>query len=227
VLLFLSLGVLLGIRHALEADHLAAVVALSTRTRNRVEAVIRGAAWGVGHSTSLLVVGGVCLALGSTLSPAHARWLERGVGVMLIMLGLGVVRRVRRGRLHVHVHRHDGGVAHVHAHRHSPAEDHASSPHQHQHLGRSHVRALIVGTVHGLAGSAALVVLASASAGSFWRGIGYIAAFGFGSIVGMAALSVVIAVPLEFSARRIARFYGAVEIPIAVATMALGVWMLR
>jgi cytochrome c biogenesis protein CcdA len=227
VLLFLGLGLLLGVRHALEADHLAAVVALSTRTRSRVEAALRGAAWGLGHSTSLLVVGAICLALGTTLSPAHARWLERGVGVMLIVLGVNVLRRVRRGRLHVHVHRHDGGVVHVHAHRHAPDERHASSAHDHAHPSRTHWRALAVGTVHGMAGSAALVVLASASAGTFWLGVGYIAVFGLGSIIGMAALSVVISLPLEFSASRLAHAYGVIEVPIALATMSLGAWMLR
>ena len=86
--------------------------------------------------------------------------------------------------------------------------------------------ALIVGSVHGMAGSAALVVLASAAAGSFWRGIAYIAAFGLGSVMSMGVLSVVISVPLTFSAQRLTRFYRLVEIPIALGTMALGATML-
>jgi cytochrome c biogenesis protein CcdA len=225
VLSFLGLGLLLGIRHALEADHLAAVVALSTRTRGRFDAMWRGIAWGVGHSTSLLIVGGVCLAFGAALSPAHAQWLERGVGVMLILLGLQVLNRVRRDRLHVHVHRHDDGVVHLHAHRHQPAERPEAS-HRHPHRSPTNVRALIVGSLHGMAGSAALVVLASAAAGSFWRGIAYIAAFGLGSVISMGALSVAISLPLTFSAHRLRRLYRFVEIPIALGTMAIGAMML-
>ena len=185
----------------------------------------RGVAWGVGHSTSLLIVGGICLAFGAALSPAHAQWLERGVGVMLILLGLQVLLRVRRDRLHVHVHRHDDGVVHLHAHRHQPADE-RKAEHHHPHSSPHNVRALIVGSVHGLAGSAALVVLASAAAGSFWRGIAYIVAFGVGSIVSMGVLSVMISVPLTFSAQRLTRVYRFVEIPIALGTMALGATML-
>ena len=225
MLSFLGLGLLLGIRHALEADHLAAVVALSTQTRGRFDAMWRGVAWGVGHSTSLLIVGGVCLAFGAALSPAHAQWLERGVGVMLILLGVQVLARVRRERLHLHVHRHDDGVVHVHAHRHQGA-DARTVEHHHDHRAPTNLRALIVGSVHGMAGSAALVVLASAAAGSFWRGMAYMLAFGLGSIISMGVLSVVISVPLKFSAQRLTRFYRLVEIPIALGTMALGATML-
>ena len=72
-------------RHALEADHLAAVVALSTRSRGRVASVLRGAAWGLGHTTALIVVGGACLALGTSVSHTSGQWLERAVGLMLIV----------------------------------------------------------------------------------------------------------------------------------------------
>ena len=222
---FLGLGLLLGIRHALEADHLAAVVALSTRTSSRFDAMWRGVSWGIGHSTSLLLVGGVCLAFGAALSPAHAQWLERGVGVMLILLGLQVLARIRRDRLHVHVHRHDDGVVHLHAHRHQQ-EEARDAAHRHPHRSAANVRALIVGSVHGMAGSAALVVLASAAAGSFWRGLAYIAAFGLGSVISMAALSIAISLPLTFSAQRLTRVFRLVEIPIALGTMALGATML-
>jgi cytochrome c biogenesis protein CcdA len=222
---FLGLGLLLGIRHALEADHLAAVVALSTRTRGRFDAMWRGVAWGIGHSTSLLLIGGVCLAFGAALSPAHAHWLERGVGVMLILLGLQVLARLRRDRLHLHVHRHDDGVVHLHAHRHQ-SDAARDAAHHHHHRSPSNLRALVVGSVHGMAGSAALVVLASASAGSFWRGLAYIAAFGLGSVISMGVLSVVISVPLTFSAQRLTRFFRFVEIPIALGTMTLGATML-
>ena len=225
-MLFLGVGILIGMRHALEADHLAAVVALSTRARGRLATMLRGAAWGLGHTTALLVVGGVCLAFGTSVSETSGQWLERGVGVMLIVLGAQVFVRLRRHHVHVHVHAHAGGVTHVHAHRHLPTEVDGEG-HRHPHASRSHLGAALVGTVHGMAGSAALVVLTSATSVSFWSGLAYIACFGVGSMVGMAALSLALSVPLEFSARRLAHAYGLIEIPVAVVTVALGLWMVR
>ena len=221
---FLGAGILIGMRHALEADHLAAVVALSTRTRGRLATMLRGAAWGLGHTTALLVVGGASLALGTSLSKTSEQWLERAVGAMLIVLGAQVIARLVRSRVRVSRHQHDG-VVHVHAFAWVPQA--GPSRHHHQHADRSHVRAALVGTVHGMAGSAALVVLTSATAGSFWMGLAYIASFGVGSMLGMAALSLAISLPLELSSRRLGHAYGLVEVPIACGTMVLGLWMLR
>lgn len=226
MLLFLGVGVLIGMRHALEADHLAAVVALSTRARGRVTTMLRGAAWGLGHTTALLVVGGACLALGTSVSQTSEQWLERGVGVMLILLGVQVIARLRRSRVHVHVHEHSGGLKHAHAHRHDPT-DGAGDPHRHRHAGRSYFAAALIGIVHGMAGSAALVVLTSASSATFWSGVAYIACFGVGSSVGMAALSLAISLPLEVSSRRLAHAHGLIDVPVALITVAMGLWMVR
>src|SRR5688572_24493805 len=113
---FLLLGVLLGLRHALEADHLAAVAALATGRRSLGRSVLQGAAWGAGHGLVLLAVGAVCLFLRVTVPESLAQVLEAGVGVMLVALGWGVLRRVVKRRIHVHVHRHDDGTVHLHAH---------------------------------------------------------------------------------------------------------------
>ncbi len=210
-------------RHALEADHLAAVVALSTRSRGRLTTMWRGAAWGLGHASALLVVGGACLALGTRLSATSEQWLERGVGVMLVLLGAQVLVRLYRRRVHVHVHEHAGGVRHAPAHPHDRG-DASRSDHRHRHADRSHLGAMLVGTVHGMAGSAALLVLASASSPSFWSGLAYIACVGLGSIVGMAALSLAISWPLAASGR-IVRTYGLIEWPVALGTVVLGLSM--
>jgi ABC-type nickel/cobalt efflux system permease component RcnA len=124
------------------------------------------------------------------------------------------------------VHEHRDGVRHAHAHAHDPAVS-GSDAHHHRHATRSHVSAALVGTVHGMAGSAALVVLTSATSASFWIGLAYIACFGVGSIIGMALLSFAISWPLEISSRRLARAYGLIELPIALATMGLGLWMVQ
>src|SRR4051812_3090580 len=98
----LVLGFLLGMRHALEADHLAAVAALATRASTPRATVLRGAVWGVGHTLTLLGVGGVCLVLGRSVPEGWSRFLEMGVGAMLLALGADVLMRMRRERVHVH-----------------------------------------------------------------------------------------------------------------------------
>jgi cytochrome c biogenesis protein CcdA len=223
MLLFLGVGLLVGMRHALEADHLAAVVALSTRRRGRLATMLRGAAWGLGHASALFVVGGACLAFGTTISAASETWLERGVGLMLIVLGAQVIVRLWRGRVRISRHAHPGGIVHVHAHRGDQVGGYVEV---HRHPAGSHLRAALVGTVHGLAGSAALIVLTSSTAQSFAAGLAYIAAFGLGSVVGMAVLSLAIAVPLESTSRRFGGAFGLIEIPVGLATVGLGLWML-
>jgi len=218
MLALLAVGFVTGMRHALEADHLAAVVAMSTRSRSPLATVMRGAAWGAGHTVSLLVLGGICLAAGATIPDAQAHWFERAVGVMLILVGVHVLMRLRRDRIHVHLHRHGAGRAHVHAHRREGGQEH-------QHPAAGHLRAAVVGMVHGAAGTAAILLLTAVSAGSFWWGLAHIGTFGLGSILGMASLSAVIAVPLELTSRRLTRTFGVLEATVAVGTMILGATM--
>jgi sulfite exporter TauE/SafE len=222
----LTLGFLTGMRHALEADHLAAVMALSTRRRGPLVTMIRGAAWGAGHTASLLVLGGICLAAGTTMSDAVATGFERLVGLVLIGLGIHVLIRLRGRGIHLHVHRHDDGVAHVHAHAHRAGERRDPASHDHAHPPAGHLRALMVGMVHGAAGTAAILLLTATSVGSFWWGLAHIGSFGLGSILGMAALSAVIAVPLDLSATRLRRTFRVLEAGIAAATVLLGAGML-
>jgi hypothetical protein len=218
----LLLGLLMGLRHALDADHLAAVASLSTRTRGLRAALLQGAAWGLGHTLTLLGVGIVCLLLGAAVPAPWAQGLELVVGMMLVLLGTQVLVRMRRRRVHVHVHQHGDGTAHLHAHRHRPEEAHDPGRHEHSHPVAFPLRPLAVGIVHGLAGSAALVLLTLSTVGSFGLGLAYIALFGMGSMVGMAVLSSVIAVPLQASARRLGRFYDGVEAAVGLGTIAIG-----
>lgn len=218
----LVLGVLMGMRHALEADHLAAVATLATRTRSVRAALLQGAAWGLGHTLTLFVVGGACLLLGATVPEPLARRLELVVGLMLVLLGSQVLWRMWRRRIHVHVHQHGDGVAHVHAHRHASAEVHDERQHEHAHSRALPLRAVVVGIVHGLAGSAALLLLTVLSVGSFWTGLAYIALFGVGSLIGMAVLGTVIAVPLHASARRFGRLHQGLEALVGLITIGIG-----
>lgn len=194
----LAIGFLLGLRHALEADHIAAVAALVTGMTSTRQAMIRGIAWGSGHTLTLLALGGTVALLGTEIPAAVERWLELAVGVMLVLIGLDTIRSYRR--LHVHEHHH-GGESHVHIHAHDLARDHDDGAHRHAHRSLSSGRALAVGMVHGLAGSAALVVLAAASFDTAAGALGFVALFGVGSIAGMAVMSAIVALPVQLSAR--------------------------
>jgi ABC-type nickel/cobalt efflux system permease component RcnA len=217
----LFLGLLVGLQHAMEADHLAAVASLTTRSRDLGEAARLGTAWGVGHTLTLLLFGGGVLLLGSTVPERLVLWLEAGVGVMLILLGGDVLRRLWRERVHFHAHRH-GKERHFHAHTHEARSDHAADPHRHTHNARLPVRSLLVGMMHGMAGSAALIVFALASVQSTWEGLAYIGLFGIGSIVGMALLALVISFPLRWSAKSLTWAHNGLTGLFGILTVVLG-----
>jgi hypothetical protein len=145
---------------------------------------------------------------------------------MLVLLGADVLRRLVRERIHFHVHRHGPQLAHVHAHSHRGEGPHAESAHRHSHPGRWPLRALAVGMMHGLAGSAALVVLALQALPTTGLGLGYIALFGLGSVAGMALLSAAVAVPLRLSSRYLTGVHRAMTGLVGIASCALGGWMI-
>lgn len=228
----LLVGLLLGMKHATEADHLAAVATLATQQSSLARTLRQGVAWGIGHSLSLMAFGGVVFVLGQAISPGLEQALETAVGLMLIVLGLDVLRRLVVERIHVHVHRDHRYAAspaceHVHTHSHRGERGrHEASSHRHPHAGgRWPVRALLVGMMHGLAGSAALVMLSLKGLSSWSLGLGYIVVFGLGSIIGMALLSIVIALPLRFSAGHLVGLHRSMTGLVGLASCALGAWM--
>lgn len=218
----LLLGLLLGVRHALEADHVAAVAALAVRGRSLSATVRLGAAWGLGHTLTLFAVGGAVIASGQALPDSMARLLEAAVGVMLIGLGLDVLLRLVRDRVHFHAHRH-GGDSHFHAHSHTQEGSHRDSAHDHRHHRMLTGRALMVGAMHGLAGSAVLVLLALGGADSAWAGFGTLALFGVGSIAGMALFTCALALPLRYAARRLTWAHNGLAAIVGTATTGMGV----
>ena len=220
-LLLLGLGY--GMQHALEADHAAAVSSLAARQSSVGRIVTHGTAWGLGHMATLMAVAGGALLFGLTLDGTLALWLELLVGLVLIGLGAQVVARLVRDRVHFHRHRHADGTVHFHAHSHrDETAPHDPARHDHDHPRGLPLRSLLVGMVHGLAGSAALFVLTASTAGSLSLGVGYILLFGLGSVIGMAALSALIAVPLAWSSRALSLANGALQGGIGVATVGLG-----
>lgn len=198
----MTLGFLIGLQHALETDHIAAVASLASGKTGFKPIARHGAIWGLGHALTLGALGGAIYALKLSLSEQLANGLELAVGVMLAVLGGHVIYRVIRDRIHFHVHQHRGGPAHFHAHSHAgDVRNHAQSAHYHFHTDRSWRRSFSVGMMHGLAGSAALVALTASTAPSAASGLVFMLLFGIGSVIGMAAFSTVIAIPLMLTAK--------------------------
>jgi nickel/cobalt exporter len=178
----LGLGFGLGLVHALDADHVMAVSALAT-SRPRLGECLRFALrWALGHGGTLLLVGGAAFALGLAIPASFARGAELAVGLVMIGLGAWVLRDVLRQCAHLHVHRHDGVPDHAHWHTHAPHGSHAADAHRHGH------GAVLVGALHGTAGSAPLLALLPAVAeGSAALGLAYLVAFSAGVLVAMLA----------------------------------------
>jgi hypothetical protein len=217
----LLLGVLLGMRHALEADHLAAVATLTVRSRDARHAMLQGATWGLGHTVTLFLVCGIALLVETRVPLRLAHVLEAAVGVMLILLGADTLRRLWRERVHLHVHRHDDGIVHLHFHSHADDSAPHELNHRHTHPGGFPVRALYIGMMHGLAGSAALLLIAVGSAGSALKGLLYVALFGLGSIGGMAVLSLAVSLPLR-SARNVTWLHNGLQTAVGCCSVAIG-----
>jgi len=212
----LALGFFIGLKHALEADHLAAVATIASRHNRPVDIVKHGLTWGLGHALTLFALGGAAFLLGNAIPDSLASALEFAVGVMLLLLGAQVLWRLWKSRVHVHVHEHQGERhLHLHSHEEKPG-------HEHQHGFRW--RTLVVGFMHGMAGSAALLVLAMTQVRDPVRGLAYILVFGVGSMVGMGALSLLIAVPLSLSARFLTLANNGLQVVIGVCTVGLGAW---
>jgi cytochrome c biogenesis protein CcdA len=217
----LGLGFLLGMQHALEADHIAAVSSIAARRSQIGDIVKHGLTWGLGHTLTLFAFAGVAILLGRAIPETVAKPIEGAVGVMLIGLGGHVLWRLWRDSVHFHRHGHADGTVHFHAHSHAgDTLPHAHAIHTHEHGFRW--RTLLVGLMHGMAGSAALLVLAVTRASSPVAGLGYVALFGLGSMIGMAALSAVIAVPLAVSARFLSVANRALQGAVGAVTIAIG-----
>ena len=173
-LTIVGLGFVLGLRHALDTDHLAAVsTVLAQRPSFRASGMI-GFSWGLGHTAILLLVGAVVLVFRVPVPEPIALAAEFGVGAMLVFLGCMLGLRLVRERWHVHRHEHDG-TQHLHLHSHALADDHG-----HGHWWHDSVRPFCIGMAHGLAGSAALLLIVLSSARSVSEGLIYIAVFGAG-----------------------------------------------
>lgn len=223
MLSILGLGFLMGMRHACEADHAAAVASLATRSGSIGQTVKQGMAWGLGHTLTLLIFSSLVLMLGSIIPERFAQGLELMVGMMLVGLGIDVFRRMRKNRIHFHIHQHPDLPPHFHAHGHTEPAQPDDTSHDHAHAFP--YRALLIGLMHGMAGSAALILLTLNTTLSASQAIIYILLFGIGSTIGMGLLSFIMAIPFWYSARSLTWLHNGLQACVGVMTTILGVLM--
>jgi len=210
-----GLGSLLGMRHALEPDHLAAVTTLVSRERSSFRAALLGAWWGIGHTLALLVVGASLVFVRAELPSRVSDAFELAVAAMLIGLGLRSVRLAAQ--------QGPGGPRHLHRHG-LIVHSHAAVP-AHVHLGTWTFarRPLLIGAVHGLAGSGALTALVLATLPTTAARLMYVLLFGIGSTLSMSVLSGVLGWPLARlgSHHRVSR---AISLAVGLVSIGIGIW---
>lgn len=218
----LGLGLFFGLRHALDADHIAAVWAIVSEHRSLGSSTRVGLMWGIGHTLALLLAGSLVIGVGLDIDPRVARMLDLGVAAVLIVLGANVLRRLLHGgRVHAHPHRH-GKKIHFHPHLHDDANDPASGMH---HTPSLATRPLLVGLLHGGAGSAALMLLVLSTIPSPWLGMAYVAVFGMGSVGGMLAMSLLVGLPARMCAMRFAAVDNGVRAAAGLFSIVVGLLM--
>ena len=213
----LGLGFLVGMQHALEPDHIAAVSSIAARGTRMADIVKHGLTWGLGHSLTLFSFAGAAIVLGWAIPDILAQPLEAAVGVMLVGLGAHVLWRLWRDR--VPFHRYRDGVQLIH--QHANASDRIGNAEDEREHG-FRWRSLAVGLMHGMAGSAALLVLAVSRVADPVQGVAYVALFGLGSMIGMGALSSIIAVPLVASARLLTSLNHGFQVAVGLVTVGIG-----
>ena len=211
---YMLLGFFLGVRHAADADHVVAVSTIVTRHRTLRAGIVTGAVWGIGHTVTILVVGGVVIVFRIVIPPALGLTMEMTVALMLVALGLWSLRDVRSS-----LHGMAGGGAPAHRHRHGGDD-------LDRGLGRVGgawlLRPLVVGLVHGLAGSAAIALLVLGTIGDARRAMAYLALFGLGTVVGMVLITAAIAAPFAYASRRSMRLDRQLRLASGLLSLAVG-----
>ncbi len=235
MLSILIFGFLIGLQHAFEADHLAAVSSMASSKSSVKNIIRRGAFWGIGHTVMLFIVAGSFLTLGYEIPAGMERTLEGIVGVMLVLLGLHVFYKMRQEKIHIHAHSHEGTGKHLHAHTHKNSNGKDSlhkgkeSMHEHRHsklkAGGSELKVFFVGLIHGTAGSAALLALTVTAVKTPLIGLLYILIFGLGSILGMVILSSIIALPLKLGPRYLNFAHQSMQLIVGAGTVGVGLYI--
>lgn len=194
----MGLGLTVGIQHAFEPDHIAAVstqiskLKFTQKSKRKLfkesftKSSFLGAIWGAGHTTALVMVGFLAYAFVLTIQDKIFSELEFVVGIMLVFLGISTILNRKFRLRHKHPHQHNDGTIHFDEHTHNDSE------HLHSH------RSYFIGLVHGLAGSGSFVALTAATLSNVEMILGFIVIFGIGSIIGMTLVGVFMGIPFVF-----------------------------
>lgn len=202
----LGFGFLLGLKHATEADHLAAVGTIVSERKNLLSSALVGGLWGVGHTISLLLAGIFVLVLNFEISEQTERILEFCVGLMLLFLGINVLRKVVKGeKIHFHTHENEN-------------EDISTSKRGFKFT----IRSIIIGMIHGLAGSAGMMLLYLPTIESNSLKLIYIVIFGIGSIGGMMIMSFLVGLPFHLTAAKFNRFNNILQTIAGLVSIVFG-----
>jgi hypothetical protein len=245
---FLFLGFLLGMRHATDADHVVAIATIVSREHSMAGSVLIGAAWGVGHTITVMAVGAAIIVFGVVIPPQFGLSMDFAVGIMLVLLGVltltGMGRAVGAAHvhagvpgghaldLHEHPHAH-GDYVHRHPHGHGPgAHGHAEEDTPLARLDRSGLgrlalyewlRPFAVGFVHGLAGSAAVALMVLSIIREPMAALGYLLLFGLGTVVGMMLITLVLSAPFAFTAVNLPKFNWRLRVASGLVSFVFGV----
>ncbi len=212
-----------GLLHALDGDHIAAVGGLTAGRAGWSASIRVAAAWATGHGLTLLAVGAFVYLLGIAIPDRLSTLAEWMVGGALIAIGLSALHQVVKRRAHLHTHAHRGlpTHAHLHAHDHDAPADHSQDLHRHDH------RAVLVGVVHGAAGSAPILALIPLSQlGSAWIALAYLSVFGIGVLVAMVAFGGALGGLFAMGSAVSHRLVSAMQTLLGTLSVGLGVWWL-
>ncbi|MBI4078957.1 MAG: sulfite exporter TauE/SafE family protein [Candidatus Levybacteria bacterium] len=209
----LVFGFLLGVKHAFETDHIIAVSNILAEQKSSLKAALVGTFWGIGHTTTIFVIGVFVLLLRISITAEISNLLEFGVGIMLVFIG---IQNIVQGRVmfHTHPHTHEG-KSHTHAH-----------PHVREKTLHAHHKSFIIGIIHGLAGSGALMLLVLSTISSPLQGMYYIAVFGIGSILGMTISSFILGTPFVYGVNKFPNIEKYIRITAGTVSLLFGIFLL-
>jgi len=213
----LSLAFGLGMTHALDADHIAAVSTLACSRSRLHDSLGYGLRWALGHGLTLTGLGLVVFVAGLAIPPELSHLAERTVALVLMGLGAWVIASLRSRKAHLHFHRHDDLPVHAHWHTHTERIPNHPQPHTHKHA------AVLVGVLHGAAGSAPLLALIPvATMDSPWLGMSYLLLFSLGVLVSMLFFGGLIGVLFQGANRLSGRMVGGLRLAVGLASLAIG-----